>query len=93
MQYGAIASLAKELKPEISGNAQANSHKDDALSVDTGHHIDHSKAVAHHYKNVVTTETDYTVKDDDATNDDKKANSHKSRKRGCFGSCFGKGSV
>lgn len=93
MQAGAIAALAKELKPEITGNASANSQRDDTHSVDTGHHIDHSKAVAHHYKNVVTTETDYTVRDDDATNDDKKANTHKSKKRGCFGSCFGKGQV
>jgi hypothetical protein len=93
MQAGALAALAKELKPEVSGNANGRSEKDDLHSVDTGHHIDHSKAVAHHYKNVVTTETDYTVKDDDNTNDDRKANSHKSRKRGCFGSCFGKGQV
>jgi hypothetical protein len=93
MQAGAIAALAKELKPEITLNAGGDSHKDDATSVDTGHHVDHSKAVTHHYKNVVTTETDYTVKDDDATNDDKKANHRKSRKSGCFGSCYGKGEI
>ena len=88
----AVGAALTKLKATLEGDVQGEIVSEKKQGDFEALHRHDGKALTHHYKatSTHTYEVDDSVKEEKSEEDDKKVETTKHKRRGCFGFCFGK---